>query len=86
VDRRQTLPAIHPRMRARFELIVAEPPAIVRGVVVGEVDVVVGPQALGHHQVMRLVAVRRILPVRGQRPDHHEHGETGDQRRPSCDA
>ena len=47
VDWRQALPAIHSSVRARFELIVAEQPAVVRGVVVGEIDVVVGPETYG---------------------------------------
>ena len=50
----------------------AKPPAVVVLIVVGEIQVVVGPQALAHHQVMRLVARRRVFPVRRQRPADQE--------------
>ena len=63
-------------MKTPLEVVVAEQPAIVLCVVVRDVQIVVSDQALRDHQVMRLVAARGVLAVRGEGPRDEKHGET----------
>ena len=60
------------RVRTRLERFVAEPPAVPVAVVVGDVEIAVRDEALGDHQIVRLVAGVRELAVSGQRPDDQE--------------
>jgi hypothetical protein len=65
----------------RRQLVVADQAAVVGRVVVREVEIVVRRQAQRDEQVVRLVAARRVLSMRGQPPDDQKHaGGDGDSR------
>jgi hypothetical protein len=59
-------------VQAHFEASRAEQTSVVILIVVAKVQVAIRPQALTHHQVMRLVARRGVLPMRRQRPTDEE--------------
>ena len=71
LDSRGLLAIAH-RMRTHFQMVVAEQPSVVAGVVVFEVEIVVRDHALRDHQIMRLVSRDRVLAVRRQRPREQE--------------
>jgi hypothetical protein len=74
VHRQRPSAAVLPDVLFRLDPRGAEGGAGVGGVVVGDVEVVVGQQALRDHEVMRLVAGDGILAVGRQAPRNQENG------------
>src|SRR6185295_12533110 len=69
--------AVHvtPGVKLRLEVLNPKPAPPGRPVVVLEIEIAIGDEALRNHEVMRLVARIRELPMRRQRPDDEDDEE-----------
>src|SRR4029453_7369848 len=59
-------------MSSTIEPSVSEESAVVTVVVIRDVEIAVHEQAMGDHQIVRLVAPHRVLSMRRQRPGEDE--------------